>query len=439
MRIGLSLLAVAAFMWPAAEASALSCAPPDGPYSKYADVVFDGVLLSDSREEPLGRLVSPARMHVFRYLKGRGPRVVDIGTDVPVLTPGDDRGVFSTIPGLFEPYAGEVYRVYGDLPRGERSADGGVMTPAACGGTYARRTGTYLRSAPGSRVAERDATGRRWAAEYLRGTGGVRCVRLHPGPDPDAIECDYVRNYFRRTHRLLVALVPVAAQGWTTGLAIAGPDLESIVVEGPFGRVERPAWGPGRIALATLPGYFERADLTVRARFNDGTEKKVLGGGVIVQDPVRQAVLWGFSGTGNPFPKIPTTCVAFASRPDTSRPGFVFSGPRHGECGVGDLGFFAVRHSEQIGEGNRPVRQATLVFGMVPRDASRVTVTGPDGAREAARGSGGIFAAVYPPDVDHTELTVSFQGDSRGDQTFTGRRDWHVLSVPRSRLDRPGF
>lgn len=433
VRAALVLLAVAAALAaaPPDDAEALSCAPPNT--SAYR-VVFEGVLLSGPREQPLGLLASPARMHVFRYLRGRGPREIRIGTDVPLLTPGDDPGSFSEAPGLFEPYPGEIYRVYADVPkRAGSSTRLGVLTPSPCGGTYAMRTGTYLRGQAGSRVAERDAGGRRWAAEYLRGRGGVRCVRVHPGLDPDAIECDRLRS----PDQVLAALVPAGGRTWATALAVARPGLESIVVDGPFGRIERPAKGTARLALAVVPGYFERADITVTARLAGGAEVAVFGfgNGVLVPDPRRAGLIWGFATTPS-HPLTPAGCVTFALRPDTSRPGSPASFPRHGECGPSDHGFFAVRYSSGFDERDRPRREATLVFGIVPLGVARVTVAGPDGEREAARGPGGVFASVHAPEVDHEELSVTFHGGGSGDQTFRGVRDWHVTPPPRSELDR---
>ena len=425
----LALAALLALV-PAARAEALSCGAPARPYSETADVVFDGVLLSGPREEPLGRLASPARMHVFRYLKGRGPRVVEIGTDVPLLTPGDDVGVFSWGPAMFEPHPGEVYRVYGDTPAGAgRSAGRGVLTPHACGGTYERRIGSFLRGVRGSRVAERDPGGRRWAAELLRGAGGVRCVRVHPGPAADHIECER----FDRFRPVVAAVVPAGGDTWATALVVARPGLETITVEGSFGRIERAA-GPAGVALVVLPGYFERTDLTVTARFAGGGTRRVLGlGRVVVPHPHQPERSWGFA-FARVHPPTPTVCIAFAERPQRPPPSTVLTAPRHGECGNGDYGFFAVRYVYRHPDGRR-AKDSTVVFGM-GRWASSVTIAGPDGERVMPTGPGGIFAAVYPPDVGHEDLTVSFDLYGVGeDATFRGRRDAGVLRPPRSELD----
>lgn len=423
---------VAGFLASAPAADALSCAAPEGPYSDAADVVFDGVLLSGPHEEPLGRLASPARIHVFRYLKGSGPRVVEIGTNVPLVTPGDDPGVFGEIPGVFAPYPGQVYRVYGDVrERTGSSARSGVYTPDPCGGTYERRTGTYLRGVRGSRVAERDAGGRRWAAELLRGPGGVACVRVHPGLDHDSIEC----NRFEYPHRVVKAVVPAGGDTWATALAVAHPRLESITVDGPFGKIERRA-GRAGVALAVLPGYFEQVDLAAFARFENGTTRELLGygRGRLVPDPQRPDLVWTFS-TRHAYPPTPTICVAFAQRPDTSRSGRAFGAPRHGECGSSDHGFFAVRYVDRFDADERRSRHATFVFGVRGVGVQGVRVTGPDGERTLAFSRGGVFATAYPPDVDYEELTVTIHHSDYGAETFRGRRDDGVLSPPHTELD----
>lgn len=433
-----SLLAIATaaavLAMPAAEARALSCALPERPYSEIADVVFDGVLLSGPREQPRGRLASPARMQVVRYLKGRGPSVVRVGTDVPLLEPGDDPGVFSHTPGLFEPYPGEIYRVYGDTPKGAGSSTSrGVLTPHPCGGTFGRRTGTFLRGVRGSRAALRDSGGRRWAAELLRGPGLLRCLRVHPGLEHDEIECERPR----RRSDLIAALVPAGGDTWATALAVRGADLESIAVDGPLGRTEAPATGTGHVALVVLPGYAESADLSVTARLSGGREVPVtgFGGGLLLADPHRGELLWGVARTPS-HPLAPgIDCMTFSARPDTSRRGGVFSTPRHGECGPA-AGFFAVRHVDRYDDEERRQPYATIVFGIAPAGTERVTVTGPDGERQAAGPTaGGSFAAIYAGDVDHAGLTVAFHRAGGAREEVRGERDWNVVPPPRSSLD----
>jgi hypothetical protein len=432
-----ALLAAVVALMPAARADALSCAPPEQPASKYVDVVFDGVLLSGPREEPLGRLASPARMHVTRYLKGRGPRVVELGTDVPLLVHGDHGASYSLIPGLFEPYPGDAYRVYGDTPkRAGSSAGRGVLTPLACGATFQRRLGSQMRVVRGSAVAERDAEGRRWKAELLRGSGRLRCVRVHPGEAEDALECGRPR----RSTDLLAAVVPAPGKDWTTSVAVVGADLRSIVVDGPGGRRDVAARGSGRLALAVLPGYAERPDLTLTARLADGREVSVpgFGGGLIVPSPVAGSNPWGFALVAAHPAMAGAACVRYAMRPNTGPDAFLFGAPRHGECGPQAEGFFATRYAFDYDEQARQDRRwSTIVLGRAPDGVARVTIAGPGGERQDARsGPGGQFAAMYPAGVGHEDLTVTFHGADGSERSFTGRRDWNTFRLPRSPLDR---
>jgi hypothetical protein len=434
VRAAAVLLALAAIgaAQPAEDAQALSCAPPNTAAYR---VVFDGVMLSGPREEPLGRLASPARMHVFRYLRGRGPREIAVGTDVPLVTPGDDPGSYSEVPGLFEPHPGDVYRVYADVPKGAGSSTRlGVLTPGACGGTHLLRAGTYLRGQTGSRVAVRDPGGRRWAAEYLRARGGVRCVRVHPGHAQDALECDRLRS----PGQVLAALVPAGGQTWATALAVSRPGLESVVVEGPFGRIEERAKGTAALALVVVPGYFERSDMTVTARLAGGAEVAVpgFGEGVLLPDPNRPGLQLGIARQPAQTTAPGTACVTFAGRPDTGKPGDAFSAPRYGECGPAGGGFFAVRHMDRYGEDDQRRRYATLVFGVAPPGVGRVTIAGPGGERDATLGRGGVFGAAYPPDVEPGDLTITFHARDGASSTFAGQRDWQVTPPPRSELDR---
>ncbi|HEX8742903.1 MAG TPA: hypothetical protein VF712_07200 [Thermoleophilaceae bacterium] len=438
MRAALPALAalVACLALAPADARALSCAAPERPFSAYADVVFDGVLLSGPRQEPLGTLASPARMQVLRYVKGRGPRVVEIGTDVPLLSTGDQGASYLLTPGLFEPYPGEVYRVFGDTPRGAGpSARLGVVTPHPCGGTFGRRTGSFLHVVPGSPVARYDAGGRRWKAELLRGPGPLRCLRVHPGLDPDAIECERLGS----RGRVLAAAVPAGGETWATAIAVTGPDLESIAVDGPLGRAEAAAAGRGRVALVVLAGYAERADLSVTARLRGGRSTALpgFGGGLLVPDPADASLRWGVQLDAAHPRAAGIGCVRFGQRPDTSRPGSRSAQPRHGECGRTADGFFAVRHVDFYDEvARRDRRHATIVFGRAPAGVERVTIDGPDGEREAvAAGAGGPFALMYPPDVDHGDLTVTLHGPGGAELSIAGRRGWNLVRPPRSRLD----
>lgn len=427
------LLAAALSLGGAERADALSCGAPDRPYSEINQVVFDGVLLSGPRESALGRLASPARIQVMRYLKGRGPSVVEIGTDVPLLTPGDDPGVYSFTPGLFDPFPGQVYRIYSDTPKGAGSSTKrGVLTPHPCGGTYERRTGTYLRGVKGSRVAKRDPGGRRWAAELLRGPGSLRCLRVHPGLGVDSLECERVP----RRDQLVAAYVPAGGDSWATAIAVRAPDLESISVGAFPHAAEAKAKGAGRIALAVIPGYHEAADMTVTARLTGNRSVPVQGsnGGLLLVDPRRDDLRWGLARAPAHPPAAGIACAVFEQRPDASRPGSAGDAPRHGECGRED-GFFAVRHIERYSDSEKRYRYASIVFGVAPPGTERVVVEAPDGEREASSLRFPLFGVMLPAGLEPGDLTIAFHRPGQAPLRVAGQRDWNVVSPPRSSLD----
>jgi hypothetical protein len=81
---------------------------------KQARFVFDGTMLP-GRVVRLGNtryLSSPARVHVLRYLKGHGPRVVRVQTGLRAIR----NGVVGNSEGI-EPRAGQRWRVYTDSAR----------------------------------------------------------------------------------------------------------------------------------------------------------------------------------------------------------------------------------------------------------------------------------------------------------------------------------
>lgn len=417
-------------------AHALSCAPAtDAQRARAADVILDGVLLSGQRQQPLGLLVAPARLHVLRYLKGRGPRVVKIDTGVPLLVTGDDSGLQAGVPGEFAPYPGQAYRIYGNTPAGAgSSARLGLKIPHACGGTHEIASEPFLDRRKGAGLARRDVEGERWTADLLRGPHGLRCLELAtPALGGEHLECARLR----RRGQLVAAVAPWGKDVWSTGVAVAGPGLLSVQVDGPSGRVTIPAEGRNRVAFALLPAYAERADLTVTARVRGGATIALpgFGGGLVAADPGGTASAWAVDSMPPQAPTAGVRCAAYAQR--FARADEVFSFTRPGECGRSRKGFFAVRYVQRYSEASgRPEPFRTIVFGVAPPNVQRVTVAGADGVeRDATRARrGGAFAAVYPPDARHPDLTVTFHLRGGGRRSFAGQRDVNVVPPPRPRL-----
>ena len=91
-----------------------------------ADVVFGGTFLRGPTTQ--GRLLSPARFRVVRYLKGRGPRQVRVQTAVRKL----HGNVYEWTSEAIEPRAGERWRIYGF------KAKDGVVRTGECAGSGRR-------------------------------------------------------------------------------------------------------------------------------------------------------------------------------------------------------------------------------------------------------------------------------------------------------------
>ena len=98
---------------------------------KAASVVFDGTMLSGQtvRVGSTSALTSPARIRVYRYLKGHGPTIVKIQTAVARRATGvavGEDGVLAT--------AGERWRIYAV---GHSQA----LATSICSGSHRLRTG----------------------------------------------------------------------------------------------------------------------------------------------------------------------------------------------------------------------------------------------------------------------------------------------------------
>ena len=88
-----------------------------------AEVVFGGIFLRGPTTQ--GRLLSPARFRVVRYLKGKGPRRVRVQTAVRKL----DSDTYEWMSEGIDPRAGERWRIYGFRTRN------GVVRTSGCAGS----------------------------------------------------------------------------------------------------------------------------------------------------------------------------------------------------------------------------------------------------------------------------------------------------------------
>jgi hypothetical protein len=97
---------------PSHQTSGGSCAADTAAgYFARAQVVFVGTMLAGGTADVAGHrvLVSPARVHVMRYLKGHGPGVVSVTTGVTYQNVVNEDGI--------EPLAGQHWKIYTQSPR----------------------------------------------------------------------------------------------------------------------------------------------------------------------------------------------------------------------------------------------------------------------------------------------------------------------------------
>jgi hypothetical protein len=119
--------AVAAALAAPASASARCVASSEGQQFDRAQVVFVGIGMRGPNAN--GRLLSPARFWVVRYLKGTGPKVVRVQTGL-----SRKGSVLTSISVGIDPRAGEPWKIFGARSRS------GVVRNSRCTGS--RRFGS---------------------------------------------------------------------------------------------------------------------------------------------------------------------------------------------------------------------------------------------------------------------------------------------------------
>lgn len=122
---------VAAALAAPASASAI-CAPSTEEQSlERAEVAFVGIAMRGPHSN--GRLLSPARFWVVRYLKGTGPKIVRVQTGL-FRTRRAGRTRFVGVSEGIDPRAGEPWKIFGARSRS------GVVRTSRCTGS--RRFGS---------------------------------------------------------------------------------------------------------------------------------------------------------------------------------------------------------------------------------------------------------------------------------------------------------
>jgi hypothetical protein len=413
----LALGLAGAFLVAPGDASALDCRPQDPDTSRArADVVFDAVALSG--RQVAGRLVSPARMQVLRYRKGRGPRTVPVRTGLRDQLTGLSVGT----EGEFIPEAGETWRVYGRL-RGTptRIRRGGVVPTSVCYGTRPIRRRGLLHPVSRSAVVSRERGGASaWRARALRGPDGLICAayrRLDRGGSL-RYACDRLSG--RRSAVIEVLTDGAPRDGSTVVIAMA-PRLRSVDLAGPDGARAVRASGTGRIAMTVLGGYVAPSDLNLTLRFAAGGTRTWTFDAdqrAHAEDP-----LGGSGWTARTAERGGRLCAGFEQDPPRfGRPPAFFG---RATCRRRDVRlFYAVGVPLPVTRDEEP---RTAVYGAADGSVRSVAVLGPDGRRElepARRGR--AFVTVYAGIVSHRDLTVEvgFADGSRA--VLVGRRSGSI-------------
>ncbi len=411
-----------------ATASALSegrgfCADSSpGSAFEAADVVVEGVLLSGPSF--YGALLSPARFHVVRYLKGRGPRVIQVGTPQRQVATGRlllgpdlfgerSEDARDQSDGDQPPRAGEAYRIFARTRgRARERRELTELISNTCPGSDRRLSiRRVLRPVPGTLVRKRRGRSVR-RARLFRGRGELRCLRFVAGGGYKAHgACGYPR---RRT------LVAMDARASSTAVALAGKGLRGFSATRLSDGARVNASAGGGVALALMHGSLDRKEVVIVARYRDGSTR-TFGGldrRAKVADPFGGPSWLAERERAYPSTARRRACVVVWIDP-------VFG--RSGECGSTGAPpfFFAIRRNSQPFDvtGRRVTTRRTAVFGAISQEVSDVTVTGPQGPqRPAISKRGRSFIALFAGHVPVSRLTVKFV---LRDQTlsYTGRRD----------------
>lgn len=394
--IGVALLGVPG----AAHADCAQIIPEPDPFAE-SDVVAEGVLLSTPSRN--GRLFSPTRLAVSRYLKGSGPRVLSVETTARQMAPGFRLSFDSPIEDTYYVRPGQTWRLHFD--RG--------WTPYLGDGCAYRHEqiprSRVLRRLPGVVRARRG-----WRAWQLKGPGRVRCVRVGRGSGggSERLSCARRGAALAMAHRL-------SREHPQTAIAIASPGLRRVTIGRRGARAVTASVRPGRPILAVFEGRLGLGDISIEGTLAGGA-KRQLGGAhrrALTTDGGWAADFETPYGHG----PLPYGCVTVddLNEPDLTNRA---DGSRVGYCGRRAL-FFAVR---QAGSDQ------TLVFGGADRAIVSVTIESPTGTRHAGLSPDGrAFIAALPAKVASKAVTLRVLLRSGVEMDFAGRRSLNLSPKPR--------
>ncbi len=409
-----------------APARAACAAPVEGydPF-KASDVVVDGVLLSGPSFG--GALLSPARFHVVRYLKGRGPRVVWIGTPLRQVKPGDLDVAFETEPeDGSSPRAGEIYRVFARTAGRRKRAQ---LEYLGGGCDDHRLSGTRGVLRPVGRGLMRRFGRSSWRARLFRDRGALRCLRF--GRTPERYDANGECGYLRRRRSTLVGL---GARQGTTAIAVAAKRLTGLTVVRVADGARFDAAARGALALAVLPGILERKEVLISARYRDGSTRTFGGPArrASVADPLGGRPWVADYERAHPSTARRRVCVIVDKPfPRTSYLDQVDT--PSGACGntTATPFFYAIRRERRF-EAGRQIATHTAVFGAISQAVLDVTVTGPYGSRRPAISRRGrSFIALFAGDVPDTQLGLRFVLRDGRTLAFSGRSDLNLAAAAR--------
>ncbi len=182
------------------------------------------------------------------------------------------------------------------------------------------------------------------------------------------------------------------------------------------------------VAVALLPGFLDRKEVVIVARYRDGSTRTFggLARRASVADPLGGPSWLAEHERAYPNTARRRACVLVWIDPVISRAG---------ECGStkGPPFFFAIRRNTQSADvaGEQVTTRRTAVFGAISQEVSDATVTGPQGPqRPAISKRGRSFIALFAGHVPVSRLTVTFV---LRDQTlsYTGRSELNLAPPAR--------
>ncbi len=308
---------------------------------KAADVVAEGVLLSGPSFH--GALLSPARFHVVRYLKDRGPRVIrirtpqrQVATDTVRYLGDGQYGIvpeFARIPDNAQtPRAGEAYRIFARTRRRHGKRREVMHRIDTCTGDD-RRISIRRLLRPVPRTLVRRRGGRElWSASLYRRRGRPHCLRLFTkDSDPHAYlfgprdhgACGSLR-------RRRATLIAVDTGSSATGVALAGNGLRGFTASRLSDGVSVAATARAGVALALLPRGLERREIGIIARYRDGSTR-MFGNSerrVSVADPLGSSPWVAEHERAYPGTAARRACVVLWLDPRLGRSGNAAAPPR---------------------------------------------------------------------------------------------------------------